>query len=294
MAGATLAGRLAGLEYGFATEADDAGLRALLRETPVGGAIRLSFEREPSFFDSVRREGIRHYTVCARNAGKIVAMASRTVWPTGVGYLHQLRIAPSHRHLTRQFLRIGFRMLRETHAPDEAPYDVTTIVRDNHVARRLLEAGLPGLPVYRPVEKILTFLLPAKKLVSLRGAKGLGHSRETTEILRFAQHDRIGVCDLRAHKQVVVRGYSPALSRWRWLLRLPPVGTVLPIAYASSEGGAVPEDCRWLVMALPATHPRAQEIRRRYRPLVYESMLYVVHEPGMPFDGPVRWEAAWL
>lgn len=269
MAGTTLTGRLAGLEYGFATEADDAGLRALLRETPMGGAIRLTFEREPNFFASVRREGIRHYTICARDAGKIVAMASRTVWPTGVGYLHQLRIAPSHRHLIRQFLRTGFRLLRETHAPDEAPYDVATIVSDNTVARRVLEAGLPGLPLFRPVEKILTMLLPARA----------GY----------------GACDLRAYKQVVVRGYSPALARWRWLLRLPPVGTVLPIAYVNDHCHEVPADCRWLVMSLPASHPLVPVIRCKYRPRVYESTLYVVHEPGIPPDlGNLRWEVAWL
>ncbi|MCG3150432.1 MAG: hypothetical protein PCFJNLEI_03918 [Verrucomicrobiae bacterium] len=261
MAGTTLTSQLT---CGFATDADDAGLRVLLRETPIGGAIRLSFEREPSYFASVRREGSRHYTVCAREAGQIVAMASRTVWPTGVGYLHQLRIAPSHRHLTRQFLRVGFRMLRESHAADEAPYDVTTIVSDNHVARRVLEAGLPGLPVYRPIEKIVTLLLPARA--------------------------GFGARDLREHKQVVVRGYD---SIWAQLWLRLPVGSVLPIAYADGSGN-VPADCRWVVLALPASHPQLSELRRRYRPRVYESQLYVVHEPGAPFDGPVRWEVAWL
>jgi len=265
MAGTTLTGRLAGLEYGFATEADDAGLRALLRETPIGGASRLTFERDPSFFASVRREGIRHYTVCVREAGKIVAMASRTVWPTGVGYLHQLRIAPSRRHLTRQFLRAGFRMLRETHAPDEAAFDVTTIVSDNTVARRVLEAGLPGLPIYRPVEKIVTMLLPARA----------GY----------------GACDLRAHKQVVVRGYGSLLARWMFRL---PVGSVLPIAYVGGASPA-PADCRWLVMGLPAAHPQVPVLRRQFRPLVYESTLYVVHEPGtIPDIQDLRWEVAWL
>jgi len=269
MAGTTLTSQLANLAYGFATQADDAGLRQLLRETPIGGAIRLSFEREPSYFASVRREGSRHYTVCARDAGKVVAMASRTVWPTGVGYLHQLRIAPSHRHLTRQFLRIGFRMLRETRANDEAPYDVTTIVSDNAVARRVLEAGLPGLPRYSPVERILTMLLPARA----------GY----------------GVCDLRRHKQVVVRGYSPTLARWRWWLRLPPVGTVLPIAHVTENGGKPPPDCRWLVLALPASHPQVPVLQRKYRPRTYESTLYVVHEPGTSVpSAKVRWEVAWL
>lgn len=280
MAGAAVAGQLNGIEYGFATPADDAGLRALLRETPMGGTIRLTLEREPSFFESVFREGTRHYTICAREEGRIVAMASRTVWPTGVGYLHQLRIAPSHRHLTRAFLRIGFQMLRDTCLADETPYDVTTIVSDNRVARRLLEAGLPGLPTYRPLEKIVTMLIRARE-----GDAGWAPT----------------ICDLRAFKQVVVRGYGPLYRYSRWLLGLPPVGTVLPMAYVVNFNGdldqlaSAPVGCRWLALGLPATHPLVPAVKRRYRPWVYESTLYVVDErSASPDVGAVRWEVSWL
>ncbi len=269
MAGRDVEGQLAGLSYGFATDADDAGLRKLLRETPVGGSVRLSFEREPHYFRSFAHEGIRHYTVCARDAGNVVAMASRTVWPTGVGYLHQLRVAPTHRHLMRPFMQLGFRYLRETRQTDEAPYDVTAIVADNQRARRLLEAGLPGMPTYTPFEKVITMLLPARA--------------------GFA------AVDLRANKQVVVRGYGSKLRTWRWLLRLPPVGTVLPIAYVQDGAGPAPADCRWLVMGLPASDSRVAVLRRRYRPHVYESILYMVHDSAVHFmDKKIDWEISWL
>ncbi len=190
-------------------------------------------------------------------------------------------------------------MLRETHAADEAPYDVTTIVRDNTVARRVLEAGLPGLPRYTPVERILTLLVPVKRSV-VRSSRAL--SPFVREDSGGSSHSRTDdVLDQRAYKQVVVRGYGPWLRRCRWLLRLPPVGTVLPIAYVVNFTGELdrlepaPEGCRWLVIGLPASHPEVPALRRRYRPRTYESTLYVVSEPGEPVEYRApRWEVARL
>src|SRR5882724_4131452 len=131
MAGTVVASRLSVLEYGFAGSAHDAGLRALLRETPMGGGIRLTLEREPNYFTAAHLEGERQYTIYAREADRIVAMASRSVrtlfvngTPQKVGYLGQLRVAASHRRRTREILRTGFAMLRETHAGDEASFDI--------------------------------------------------------------------------------------------------------------------------------------------------------------------------
>lgn len=331
MAGTAVTRRLSRLEYGFAGPADDAGLRALLRETPMDGSVRLTLEREPSFFGTAHVEGERHHTIYAREAGKIVAMASRNVHtlfvngtPTRIGYLSQLRIATSHRQHTRQFLRTGFAMLHETHAADEAPFDITTIITDNSIARRLLEAGLPNLPHYQFVDRILTMLLPVG-----RGREQLpramsvsvptGYPYQFSSVvppmsLPMVQVERQGrvvgsaiIWDQRKFKQVVVRGYSRAMERWRWLLRLPAVGTALPLVYLSHF--AVPAHdpnvcvelvdtglaaaramgCRWLVLGLTARHPLAPVVQWRYRPRRYESRLYVVHEPGtrVQLDGRI-------
>src|SRR5262249_5125493 len=40
------------------------------------------------------------------------------------------------------------------------PFDLTSIVADNDVARRLLGAGLSGLPAYREIEEWTTFVVP--------------------------------------------------------------------------------------------------------------------------------------
>ena len=276
----------ADLSVGFAAEADDAGLRRLLRETPMPGPIRVSLEREPSYFGACRAEGGRHYTVCARDpeTGRIIGMGCRTVRelyvngePQRVGYLNQLRIAPGYRHMSPKLLGRGFALLRETRAADEAPFDITTIVGHNLTARRVLEAGLPGLPRYRPIERIITMVIPVR-----RGQRPL---TEDTDITHPGQFQTVGplppVWDQRAFKQVVVRGYESWLRRFRWLLRLPPVGTVLPLAYATHFPLDWETDCRWLAFGLAARHPLAATIRKQYRPRVYESLLYVVHEPGI-------------
>ena len=296
---------------GFATKADDADLRRLLRETPMPGPIQLSLEREPNFFAATRAEGGRHYTVAlrGRQTGQLAAMGSRSVHelfvngqPQHVGYLSQLRIASEHRGHSRQLLRMGFDLLRQTHAADEVSFDITTVVADNKVARRILEAGVPGLPCYTPVDRILTMLLSttgrmgqASRLpspITAGGAAGLQFATAKIPVE--------GVWDQRAFKQLVVRGYSPWLRWSRWFLRLPPVGTVLPVAYLTLAGrqdidldetraAAREAGCRWLALGFSARHPWAEFVRCRYRPRVYESILYVVHEPGttVKLDGRI-------
>lgn len=154
----------------LARPADDPALRRLLRETPLGGAIRLSFPREPDYFTAARLGGERPATIVVRGRaeGEIVAMGSRAVWPVWLdgrparlGYLAQLRAAPGRR-LQRRVLLEGYRLARRLRAEDELPFDLTTVVADNRRARRLLERGLPGLPAYTPLAELVTLVLPAR------------------------------------------------------------------------------------------------------------------------------------
>jgi hypothetical protein len=155
--------------FEMASEADDAALRQLLRETPMDGRIRVTLEREPGFFAAASIEGEPHHAAVARDAttGEIVGMGSRSVrevfvngQPVLLGYLSQLRVHPRYRVRSRELLRGGFGLLRSTRTPDETPFDITTIIADNHAARRLLETGLPGLPTYRKIEPFVTLLIP--------------------------------------------------------------------------------------------------------------------------------------
>ncbi|MBX2796425.1 MAG: hypothetical protein KTR31_02110 [Myxococcales bacterium] len=147
---------------------DDADLRRLMRETPMGGSISVAFEREPSFFWGSAVEGECTTVVAREPSGRAVALFSHSVRPSWVareprrlGYLSALRIAPAYR-ARRGLLIRGFAHVRRLQdaASDVPPYAITTIVSDNRAAVRLLEAGLRGLPRYTRRDDMITLAAP--------------------------------------------------------------------------------------------------------------------------------------
>ena len=80
--------------------------------------------------------------------------------PRRLGYLTQLRVDRAIRGRPR-LLAAGYALLAGLRAPGEEPFDITSIVADNRVARRLLNAGLPGLPRYRELAPFVTLVLPS-------------------------------------------------------------------------------------------------------------------------------------
>jgi len=155
----------------LATPADEPELRRLLRDNPMDGEIRVSLEREPDAFLAAAVEGEPHHTIVARDpaTGAVVGMGSRSVWsafvngePRRLGYLSQLRVDRAFRG-RRRLLAAGYALLRGLRGPDETPFDLTSIIADNRVALRLLNAGVPGLPRYRELGKFVTLILPTPK-----------------------------------------------------------------------------------------------------------------------------------
>jgi hypothetical protein len=63
--------------------------------------------------------------------------------------------------------------MRSYHESGNVRIYFTTIVVDNHAARRLLEARLGDMPCYQPLEAMVTFIIPAKA-----GASGRQLSRK--------------------------------------------------------------------------------------------------------------------
>lgn len=159
------------LRFDVARGEDDPHLRRLLRDNPLEGGIRLSLECEPDYFLAAGVQGDLHQAIVAREAGsgRVLGMGGRSVLDayvngrrTCLGYLGQLRLDRSCRGRTGM-LKEGYRLLRALHGDGAAPYYVTTITEDNRPARRLLEAGLDGLPVYRPLETFVTLALPRSR-----------------------------------------------------------------------------------------------------------------------------------
>lgn len=141
-----------------------------MHETPMDGSVQLAFARDPSFFHAAAVEGDTQTVLAREPDGRVVALFSRSVrpcWVSGavrpLSYLSALRIAPEYR-ARRTLLQTGFRwvrQLRDESLQDLAlPYAITTIISDNAPARRLLEANLPGLPLYRPRQEMITLAAP--------------------------------------------------------------------------------------------------------------------------------------
>lgn len=157
-----------GLRFTVAGPGDEAELRALLAANAMPGRISLTLERGPDFFLGASIEGEPHQTIVAREAasGTAIGLCSRAVRPAymngavgELGYLSQLRVSEPYRQ-RRGAVQGGFALLERLHAAERVPLYVTTIVEDNVAARRLLEAGLPGLPTYRRREVLITHAMP--------------------------------------------------------------------------------------------------------------------------------------
>jgi hypothetical protein len=115
----------------------------------------------------------------------------------------------------------------------------------------------------------------------------------------------LALWDQSGYKQVVIRGYSPRLARWRpWInrlapflgaTRLPDPGQSLPHAYLSHvavdgddsgvfqalvEAASVDGHARryaFMMITLAARHPFLPGLRRRFGGREYASVLYAVH-----------------
>lgn len=171
---------------------DDPALRALLRSRPFDGAVRLTLEREPCFFYAAAVEGSPHHVFLGETAGRpagLFSRAVRPVWhrgrPARLGYLGQLRKSAAVT-LTRHHLRRGFAACEATRTERELPFDLTSIVADNAPARRLLERGLPGLPVYTPWTEWVTLVIPRNRRSGPADRDGVerGSAERMPEIVR--------------------------------------------------------------------------------------------------------------
>lgn len=161
-----------GLNFDLVDDSEESQLRALLRETPLGGAIQATLRREPRYFDGAVVEGPFHQVLAARRgqsdlavSDSIVAMATRSVRmryvngvATPVGYLGGLRIRESARK--GLVIARGFQKLKQLHEDGRTDFYLTTVTEGNAAAIDVLTKGRAGLPGYHELGRYLTLILP--------------------------------------------------------------------------------------------------------------------------------------
>jgi len=157
-------------EFALAGEAEDDELRTLLRQISMPGNITLSFQREPSFLLAEQAGSITSQVIICKDSAKdqIVGMGCRSIRqvyidgkPTQVGYLSMLRGIPEARGNIA--LARGYRYIRTLHADGAVPYYFTTILDDNTYAQALLTSARAGLPIYKPIARLVTYLIPLRR-----------------------------------------------------------------------------------------------------------------------------------
>lgn len=319
--------------FRVATPADDATVRAMLRETAMPSWVDMAIEREPSSF------GQNDWAVIAEDDGDVIGIYTASVLPAHVdgqpsrlGYLGGLRVQARHRRHIR-YLREGYASVPAL-ARETVPWWFTTIGSDNTPARRLLEAGIRGLPEYHFRGEYETFALPAargrRRGIWRRGSDVALHNAlasrfQCSPVLSDDVVERAGnffVCDggvaalwdQRAFKRIVARRYRhPALIPFynayaRFLRRvpLPREGGALEqtfIAFFAMESPTVAaiEDllsyCETPVatIGMHAENP-LREIVQRFKPMSTRSRVYAVSfDRTVPPNGrPIQPEAALL
>jgi len=168
MAGHAAPRELTHRHYEIARPEHDAAIRSLLRETPMEGGIRMTFEREPDYFSGKGLAGGEDQTIVAF-AEEEVACVGRCVqrmsWvngePVRTGYMGELRLANVARgrfHLIRD----GYQFFHEAQQARPAKLYFTSIAASNDRARRFLERGARWMPAYTFLAEYETMVLPTK------------------------------------------------------------------------------------------------------------------------------------
>jgi hypothetical protein len=206
------------VKFTVATAEDDPAIRRLLRENPMSGEISVSFEHEPDYFHGVQVAGAEDQTILAFQDGRLVCLGRCSIrdrYINGkihrIGYLSDLRLDSSVRGRF-DIVRRGYQFFRELQHDHPTNFYFTSITSDNFRSIRLLERGLPGMPLYQPLADFVTLLIPVphnlKKLerltertrasLKVRGIEVVsGSNRYVHQLVEFL-NSQAGRCHLTA------------------------------------------------------------------------------------------------
>jgi len=283
----------------LAKESDAAGLDRL-RAVAMAGTVRLSLV-VPS------RPGDR--VVVAERDGEAMAMGVRTrgvhAWDgirQSVGVLTGMR--SRFPVLPRRTMGDMYDLLLADRSTQELDWDLTAILEGNLPARRLLEAGIPGVPRYTPAMRLstLTFRsgggrdgewVPApdrKVIVAGGGALVERHVGRITRVEGYAR--------ALASTRPVIDGLLRCLGR----PGLPQVGRVLSEAFVAearwehrtalsklAEGireAARTLGARLVHWGVPTEHPDLRWLKSHLAAWETRSVVYAVHRADQAWSPP--------
>ena len=195
---------------------DDLALTDLSREVMTTSYGAMVVSRGDSFFASLREQYSDASVVVCYEKNDVLGMgvlahihASLFGEPShAIGYFNQLRSRKSSRGLT--FLSRAYRFMREECRKSELPLYITSILEENHDAKRILESGRAGLPTYVPIARLATTLMRMTALTKFVSATA-------GETQQFALSTADGVpysWDQRRFREILVRNpsYSARLT----------------------------------------------------------------------------------
>lgn len=222
-----------GVVYRAARLEDDACIRSLLRNNDMDSWVRMSIEREPSFFkgENILGESMAVLALRSDPPHDVVGMYSMAACrahingtPVDAGYMGALRVNPLYRHKLR-ILKNGFASARALSEIDKLPL-FTSLASENLAARRLLEANLRGMPVYTPIGEMLS--------LGISTARG-----KRTGLLRAAQPGDIPALVEFFNARAAAYQFSPVLCE-QWLNKLPgDIGLAIEDFLLLEDGGTL-------------------------------------------------------
>lgn len=267
------------------------------------GPIRLAMSREPGPSDrivvAVERDRLMGMGIRSRAIHRWSGQ-SRTM-----GVLSGVRSDCAV--LPRRIAAEMFRQLRASRAVDEPEWDLTAILESNRNARRLFEAGLPGLPRYSPVARLVTFTFAAARSASAPAVPGTAASVPVFQVDERGNRCRVATIPGR---RTWVSGYSRSLSLARPLLnpclrlagfpRLPDPGKPVPEAFVNeaeisrpdagsvaaflagirARAGSLGAD--WVHWGMTVEKAKDLGLMARARAWRTFSIAYAVHDAGSP------------
>ncbi len=272
-------------EFSLAGATEDDALRTLLRHISMPGNITLAFLREPSFFLAEQAGSVTSQVIVCKDRQRdlVVGMGSRSIRdvyidgkPTRVGYLSMLRGLPEVRG-NIAFAR-GYRYLHSLHADGAVPYYFTTILDENTTAKTLLTSARATLPVYKPLARLITYLLPLRRnRLGRRGSSAVSRiePHQLPEAVAFLQAWNSQYQFAPVYTREDMLGQTPLLPCFSW-----------ENCYMYQEHGKVSGTLGvWDQQLFKQTVVTAYSRKMRFIRPLYNLFASIIGNPGLPRTG---------